>query len=220
MYDSKKQVFVYFRAFGPARTWNVSHGFSHTNYVVQCFSDTFETMFPNTIERKDKYIEATFPVDTKGFFTVLEISRPVFRWKKFTFTDITNTTFKHNLGTNHLIVQCWNSDNVLIMPDQIQIDSTNITLNFLGSSFSGEVVVCASYPSFKQWDIVIDRFNGSFGPVPWGHIISQERREDNSVVIASKERFIGSDKISKLDIDFDGSSVMSHLELISGGKRI
>ena len=61
--------------------------------------------------------------------------------KSDTFTSVSTYSVVHNLGSEEVIVQVYDNNNIQFIPDQIKIVDSNTVLLTLGATLSGKVVV-------------------------------------------------------------------------------
>lgn len=110
--------------------WDVDHNLSTSNVIVQCYDDTNYMIYPNEIEiyNSDR-VKVRFDSAVRGYAYVSSVDTSGSVHTQG--TSAYNWYVEHNLSNKENIVQCFDEDDIMIIPNSVDFyDDNNLTISF------------------------------------------------------------------------------------------
>ncbi len=110
----------------PSKTWTVNHGLSGYMIFDCLVGSDYERYYPETMQYIDyNTVTITWENAVSGSVGLVKAD------EKHDFTSLSTWTINHTLGSYEAIVQCFDSDDKFMMPDNIEFtDDTTITVSW------------------------------------------------------------------------------------------
>ena len=124
----------------------VTHNLNNDNVIVVCWRSDGYYIVPNYIEKTglDTLVIDFDGASISGALCVVSTDISISGGGTYahSYGAATSWTVTHNLSSENIIVQCWDTNNKVVIPDSIIIDSSNqITVDFLTDSVAGDIFV-------------------------------------------------------------------------------
>ena len=129
---------------------NFYHGFDTRNVIVSVYDFNYDVVIPARIRLTDNNnVNVQFAEITSGHVVIakgghiVSGTQPVSELATFadTFTNTTSYTATHNFGTKNVIVQVYDENDFVIIPQSIELTDTNTAVIGFSSPKSGNVVI-------------------------------------------------------------------------------
>ena len=124
-------------------SWNVVHNLNSTDLLVNIFNASSDRIIPDNINLTDANnltISFNTATDGKAVIIAKDTSSDAFYSEEVT-TSSTTWNITHNLNSQELVINVWDSSDNRIYPDQVHIvDDNSIQLTFTTAT-SGKVVI-------------------------------------------------------------------------------
>jgi len=131
-----------------ATQWNINHSLSSNDIMVLLWDSNSKIMEANYIEKvdNDNLLIDFNDISNAGSICIIstDIIVPIPNWGVYgnSYTAATSWTVVHSLDSEKIMIQCWDSNDRIVYPDSIIIDSSNqVTVDWAGVSIAGRIFV-------------------------------------------------------------------------------
>jgi hypothetical protein len=153
----KTADYVHTQTLAASATWDINHSLNYKENITQIYNENRETELPKTLTLVDLDNElATFSQPLSGYSHLVKAS--------YIYTGNSSTTWNiyHNLESQLVFIQCYDSNYNLIIPKEIILNSENNCTVTFNQNQSGYALIYRAGQPQTQYSVMSNMASGGY----------------------------------------------------------